>query len=324
MGALMLKKSLAILILLVAVWVPTTSGGAAPRHLEVAITFDDLPVISTLRDDKSWAEITNKLLTTFGQSKAPVIGFVNETKLYSNNELDPARVALLKAWLDAGLELGNHSYSHHSLNSTPLADFEADVMRGETLTREMMAQRQKQLRYFRHPFLHTGRSVETRDQFVSFLHSHGYSVAPVTIDNSEWIFARAYDNARDANDLTAMKRVADAYLPYMEAKFAYYENQSNKLFGRDIKQVLLVHANAINADHFKDIVAMLQKRGYKFITLQDALSDEAYASPDTFTGPGGISWLDRWALTRGVPKDFFKGEPRTPTFVLKLAEVESE
>ena len=121
-----------------------------------------------------------------------------------------------------------------------------------------------------------------------------------------------------------MKQVADAYVPYMEAKFAYYENQSNKLFGRDIKQVLLVHANAINADHFKDIVAMLQKRGYKFITLEDALSDKAYASPDSYSGPGGISWLDRWALTRGVPKDFFEGEPQTPAFVLKLAEVESE
>ena len=320
----MFKKSFSILILLIAAWVPTTSGGPAPRRLEVAITFDDLPVISTLHDDKSLAEITNKLLTTFKQSKAPIIGFVNETKLYSNNELDPARVALLKAWLDAGLELGNHSYSHHSLNSTPLADFEADVLRGEAITRGLMAQRQKQLRYFRHPFLHTGRSVETRDQFVSFLHAHGYSVAPVTIDNSEWIFARAYDNARDANDLAAMKQVADAYVPYMEAKFVYFENESNKLFGRDIKQVLLVHANAINADYFKDIVAMLQKRGYKFITLDDALSDKAYTSPDTFTGPGGISWLDRWALTRGVPKDFFNGEPRTPEFVMKLAGVASE
>lgn len=320
----MLKKTLSILILAVAACVQAISGGPAPQRREVAITFDDLPVISTLHDDKSWAEITKKLLTTFKQSKAPVIGFVNETKLYNDNELNPARLALLKAWLDAGLELGNHSYSHHSLNSTPIADFESDVLRGEKLTRELMARRQKQPRYFRHPFLHTGRSVETRDQFVSFLHSHGYAIAPVTIDNSEWVFARAYDNARDANDSAGMKQVAEAYVPYMEAKVAHYENQSLKLFGREIKQVLLVHANAINADHFKDIVAMLQKRGYKFISLQDALRDKAYASADTYTGPGGISWLDRWALTRGVPKGFFQGEPRTPGFVLKLAGVQSE
>ncbi len=301
-----------------------TSGGPGLQQREVAITFDDLPVISTLKDDESLKEITDKLLTTFKQSRIPVIGFVNEVKLYPNGKLDPARLALLKEWLDAGLELGNHSYSHHSLNSTPLPEFEADVMRGETLTRRLVAQRKNQLRYFRHPFLHTGSSIETRDQFVSFLHSHGYTVAPVTIDNSDWIFARAYDNARDANDSAAMKQVADAYVPYMEATFAYFENESVKLFGREIKQVLLVHANAINADHFKDIVAMLQKRGYKFITLQDALTDKTYASRDTYTGPGGISWLDRWAITRNEPATFFAGEPRTPEFVMRLAGVQSE
>jgi len=320
----MLKKSLSILVLAVAACVQTTSGGPGPQQREVAITFDDLPVISTLKNDESLKEITDKLLATFKQSKTPVIGFVNEVKLYPNDKLDPERLALLKEWLDAGLELGNHSYSHHSLNSTPLSEFEADVMRGEMLTRRLVAQRKDQLRYFRHPFLHTGSSIETRDQFESFLHSHGYAVAPVTIDNSDWIFARAYDNARDANDTAAMKQVADAYVPYMEATFAYFENQSVKLFGRDIKQVLLLHANAINADHFKDIVAMLQKRGYRFITLQDALSDKAYTSPDTYAGPGGISWLDRWAITRKEPATFFAGEPRTPEFVMKLAGVQSE
>jgi peptidoglycan/xylan/chitin deacetylase (PgdA/CDA1 family) len=187
-----------------------------------------------------------------------------------------------------------------------------------------MAQRRQQLRYFRHPFLHTGRSVATRDQFVSFLAAHGYTVAPVTIDNSDWIFARAYDNARDAKDPATMKQIADAYVPYMEAKFAFYEQQSRKLFGREIKQVLLVHANTINADHFPEVVAMLQQRGYKFITLREALSDKAYASPEAYVGPAGISWLDRWALTRGVPDGFFKDEPRTPAFVLTLAGVKSE
>jgi hypothetical protein len=166
--------------------------------------------------------------------------------------------------------------------------------------------------------------LEVRQQFESFLHTHGYTIAPVTIDNSEWIFARAYDNARDANDVTATAQIAEAYVPYMESKFAHFENLSAKLFGRQIKQVLLLHANSINADHFGDLVAMLKRRGYKFITLADALTDSAYKSPDTTTGAWGISWIDRWALTRKVPDDFFKGEPPTPAFVLKLAKVESE
>ncbi|HYJ87921.1 MAG TPA: polysaccharide deacetylase family protein [Pyrinomonadaceae bacterium] len=316
-------RGLSLLVIIVALaGLPATSS-AQQATKQVAITFDDLPVASTVQTDEGWAQITNKLLGTMKRNKLPVVGFVNENKLYTNDKLNPKRVALLKAWLDAGLELGNHTFSHRSLNSTPLAEFQSDVLRGEKVLRELAKAKRAKLRYFRHPFLHTGRSLETRQAFESFINTHGYTVAPVTIDNSEWIFARAYDNARDANDRDAMNRVAAAYIPYLESYFAHFENLSDKLFGRNIKHVLLLHANAINADHFGELVAMIKKRGYTFITLEEALTDNAYRSTDTTTGAYGISWIDRWALTRNVPAGFFKGEPRTPEFVLKLAGVES-
>lgn len=318
----MFSRSLLLSLIVVLGGVFTTSS--AQERKQVAITFDDLPVASTVRTDEGWAQITHKLLQTIKQNKLPIVGFVNEGKLYNNDQLNPKRVALLRAWLDAGLELGNHTFSHRSLHSTPLAEYQADVLRGEKVIRELTKAKHAELRYFRHPFLHTGRSLETRKEFESFLSTHGYTVAPVTIDNSEWIFARAYDNARDANDRAAMARVAEAYIPYMESYIAHFENLSTKLFDRQIKQVLLLHANAINADHFGALVAMMKKRGYSFITLSEALTDNAYQSADTTTGAFGISWIDRWALTRKVPDGFFKGEPRTPAFVLKLAEVESE
>ena len=316
-------RSIRVLVIVALVALATVSPAQAQEQKQVAITFDDLPVISTVQTDEGWAEITAKLLRTMTRNKLPVVGFVNENKLYSNDKLNPKRVALLRAWLDSRLELGNHTFSHRSLNSTPLAEFQTDVLRGEKVLRELTKAKRTKLRYFRHPFLHTGRSLETRQAFESFLKTHGYTVAPVTIDNSEWIFARAYDNARDANDQAAMNRVAAAYIPYMESYFAHFENLSDKLFGRNIKHVLLLHANAINADHFGELVAMMKKRGYSFITLQEALTDSAYRSSDTTTGDYGISWIDRWALTRNVPAGFFKGEPRTPAFVLKLAGVES-
>jgi peptidoglycan/xylan/chitin deacetylase (PgdA/CDA1 family) len=319
-----MSRRINVLVLIAALaGLATFSPARAQENKQVAITFDDLPVTSTVRTDEGWAQITRKLLGTMKRNKLPVIGFVNEGKLYNNDQLNPKRVALLKAWLDAGLELGNHTFSHHSLHSTPLAEFQSDVLRGEKVLRELTKAKHAKLRYFRHPFLHTGRSLETRQAFESFLNTHGYTVAPVTIDNSEWIFARAYDNARDANDRVAMARVAEAYIPYMESYFAHFENLSAELFGRQIKQVLLLHANSINADHFGELVAMMRKRGYTFITLEEALTDNAYRSTDTTTGAYGISWIDRWALTRNVPSGFFKGEPRTPAFVLKLAGVES-
>ena len=304
----------------------SANQGTSKRTIdrEIAVTFDDLPAVSTKRDIGTWKEITTKLLKTISSNRIPAIGFVNENKLIPDGQHDEARVALLRMWIAAGLELGNHTYSHRSLNSTPLEEFESDTIRGEETVSRLLREKGKKLRYFRHPFLHTGRSLETKKAFESFLAGRGYTIAPVTIDNSDWVFARAYDNARDANDNRAMKQVADAYVPYMERKIDYWERQSVALFGREVKQILLVHANSINADHFDDMIRMLRKRGYRFITLDEALKDTAFTSPDIFTGAAGISWIHRWAITRGVSKDFFKGEPVTPEFVMKLAGVTSE
>lgn len=291
---------------------------------EVAVTFDDLPAVSTRHDIESQKELTENLLSIIKYNNVPAVGFVIEGHLYDGNGYNPQKAALLEKWLDNGFELGNHTYSHPSLNRTPLQGYEEDLIKGETTVGKLLAGNNMKLRYFRHPFLQTGRSIAVRDSFNNFLSERGYTVAPVTIDNSDWIFARAYDNARDKGDKELMKKIAEAYIPYMESKFEYFENQSVKLFGREIKQVLLVHANTINSEHFGDIARMLKSRGYKFITLQEALQDSAYKSPDTFTGAGGISWLHRWAYTKGYRKEFFAGEPVTPEFVMKEAGVEEE
>jgi len=227
-------------------------------------------------------------------------------------------------WLGAGLELGNHTFSHPDLHTTPLDVFEQDVIRGEEVTRRLLKARGQTLRYFRHPFLHAGNSIETKRRFEEFLATRGYRIAPVTIDNSEWIFARAYENALLRGDRQMAKRVAEAYIPYMEWKFAYFEQQSLALFGYELKQVLLLHANALNADYFSALAQMIKKRGYSFITLDEALKDKAYTSPDSYAGPAGITWIHRWAITAGKADDFFKGEPSTPAFVMKEAGVRAE
>jgi hypothetical protein len=64
---------------------------------------------------------------------------------------------------------------------------------------------------------------------------------------------------------------------------------------------------------------MIERRGYRFITLDRALEDPAYQSADTYVGPAGITWLHRWALTRGTPRAFYQDEPEVPPFVAENA-----
>lgn len=287
----------------------------------MAITIDDLPTASVLGDEIGRAEKTTRdLLAAITRAQVPAIGFVNERKLQASSKEHARRVALLQQWLDAGLELGNHTFSHPDLHYTELKAFQDEVLRGEIVTKRLLAAKGQKPRYFRHPFLHTGRSLEVRDGLVAFLKQHGYTVAPVTVDNSDYIYAAAYDRALAAGDAAQTARVKADYLDYMEAVVAYYEQQSVAIVGREMAQTLLLHANALNAATFDDLVARIRKRGYTFVSLEDALKDPAYGSKDEYIGQAGMTWLHRWAITAGK-KGIFAGEPVVPDWIQKLSEV---
>ena len=280
----------------------------------IAITIDDLPVVSTRRDLKTRQEITRKLLAHIKKYKIPAIGFVNENKLYTDGKRDEAQIDLLRMWLDSSLELGNHTYSHRSLHTIGLKEYEDDLLKGETITKELLAAKGRKVRYFRHPYLQTGRTLEIKSEFDGFLRNHGYTIAPISFDNDDYIFSRAYDIAFDKADKKMMQEIGEAYVPYMESKLDYWERQSRKIFGREVRQTLLIHANFINSDYLDDLAAMLIRRGYKFIDLETALKDDAYRLPDTYVGPAGISWLHRWTLEKG--REFIvPNEPDVPEFV---------
>jgi hypothetical protein len=142
----------------------------------------------------------------------------------------------------------------------------------------------------------------------------------VTIDNQEWIFARAYDHAHVRADQSLKRRIATEYVAYMDSIFGYYEQQSRALLGYELPQILLLHANRLNAEAMDELVEAIKERGYAFITLDEALEDEAFRLPDEYAGRAGITWLHRWALTQGKRGEFFAGEPGVPQFVQEVYE----
>ena len=224
---------------------PQSSTSERMRCRELAITFDDLPAPggSVVSDDAATLkEMTGRLLRSIRANNIPAVGFVNEEKLYKNGEFDP-RVAILQMWLDAGLELGNHTFSHMDLQTTPLAAYKEDVIRGENITAKLLHERGMKLRYFRHPYLHVGPNLATRRAFESFLTERGYTIAPVTISNEEYIFAAVYARALARADRETGERVAKAYISYMERLFEYFEKLSMDLLGYEVKQVQIGRAH---------------------------------------------------------------------------------
>ena len=288
-----------------------TSGTEVRRR--VAITIDDLPTVS--RNFTSAADrerLTTTLVGALVRHHVPAIGFVNEGKLYHAGTLDEREVALLRQWARAGLELGNHTYSHADLHTVDIDTYLNDITRGDDVTRRVMAEVGRTPRFFRHPFLHTGRTLAVRARVDSLLAARGYRVAPVTFDNYDYLFAAAYDDALARRDSLEAKQVATKYVAYMDTVFGFYEAQSRTIVGREIPQVLLIHASFLNANMFDALARMMERRGYGFASLEEVLSDSAYKSADMYVGPAGITWLHRWALTRGMPGATFSGEPEVP------------
>ncbi|HKG15631.1 MAG TPA: polysaccharide deacetylase family protein [Pyrinomonadaceae bacterium] len=303
---------LPVLLLLAALLCPVglraqTLGGADRRQKEVALTIDDLPLNGPSVGLERLREMTGKLLSGIRRHQIPAVGFVNESLLYVHGEAD-ARIAILKSWPDSGVELGNHTFSHLGFKGAPLARYEDDFVRGDALTRTLTSRKP---RYFRHPFLQTGDTRELEQSFEDFIAERGYRVAPVTVDTMDWMFLAAYSEARARGDAGMLKRVSGEYLKFAGLKVDFCEKVSAELFGRNVKHILLLHANELNADNFDALVKVFKDRGYNFVSLEQALADPVYRQPDKYLDTS--DWLGRWSFSKGRKFD----SPAPPEFIQK-------
>jgi peptidoglycan/xylan/chitin deacetylase (PgdA/CDA1 family) len=293
---------------------------AAAQNRAVAVTFDDLPYQAAgaaLCDPRTAMALTTDFLRMLKPLKTRATAFVNEEKV-----CEAQRQTLLPkietAWLNAGIDLGNHTFSHLNIHNTTVEAWLADVDKGAIITRPLLKTRGKTLRYFRHLYLFLGETPEKKAAMAEGITARGYKVAPVTIDNNDWMFAAVYRQAEAAGDEALRTRIGEAYVAHMTTVLDFFEPYSAELTGgREPAQVLLLHANSLNRDWFPKIHALYLARGYRFVSLDQALKDPIYARPDTYVRKAGISWLHRWTFTEGRK---IRWEPEPPDWIVKAHE----
>lgn len=281
---------------------------AAAQTRQVALTFDDAPRggdSPSGRQLTATLTLTQELIRQLDQIPATIFANPGQARELSEEGVDQ----ILRLWHDSGFTLGNHTFSHADLNKIPLAEYQAEILRAEPALRRGRGGAPS--RYFRHTFLHTGSKGEIRDALTAFLTEHKLIAAPVTMDGSDWLFARVYATwARATADPAGFRR---RYLDYLDQQISYAEQAALALFQRPIAHILLLHVNQLNADSMPDLLALLARRGYSVIALEQALRDAAYQSRDDYAGPEGLSWLRRWAYTRSIP---LPPEPVEPADIL--------
>ena len=285
---------------------------------QIALTFDDLPMASPRISLQHTIDINQKLLSTLKEQHVPAIGFVNESMLEVDNKT-AERVNILRLWVNQGYDLGNHTYSHVDYNFIPYSAFLQEFKKGEIYTKKVLQEKNKKIKFFRPAFLSTGSTLKKKLRLEKLLQDNGYTMALSTIESSDFTFNLIYLQAKFQQDSAGMRKVVKDYLDFTEKKLVYFESVTDKVVGTSIPQILLVHANDINADNLELLLQLLREHHYEFTSLEKALQNPVYSQKYAYVDKRGISWLHRWNTQNR--QALMRQEPRIPENIKTQNEV---
>ncbi|MGC2237505.1 MAG: M56 family metallopeptidase [Pyrinomonadaceae bacterium] len=292
------------------------------KNKKLAIGFVSIPPVDRTANPPKDADATIRLMIEKLKShKIPAIGFVQGGMISDGEKLFPVRANMVRLWRDAGLEIGIGGFKHIWFYDNSYDDYVANVEKNETVTKKILAEKNLPLTFFSYPFLNTGKSAEDRVKFESWLGARGLTPVKYTIDNNEWMYSYAYDMARNDNDIGTMTGIRVAFIKYMSQMFDHYEAYSQEMFGRDIAQTMVLSPSRLVADSSDDLFGMIEKRGYSYVSMEEALADDAYKTQENFggtkdsIGKSGISWFERWTLAQSKK---LREEPKIDENVQKI------
>ena len=285
------------------------AGGCAGQ--KIAITFDDLPLNGLLPTGMTRVKIAGDTLALLkARHVPPAYGFINAKKLEGNEDAAEA----LRIWA-AAEPFGNHTYGHMDLNQNPAEAFEREIEENEPVL-ELLAGKDANWHWLRYPYLREGETVEKRRAVRAYLQAHGYRVAQVTVDWEDYLWNTAYARCVEKNDAKSMDWLRSSYLSIESDYIDLSREMARLVYGHDINHVLLLHLGAFSSAILPDALGMIEKKGFKFVTLEEAESDPAYGDdPDAGSQYGG-TLLDQWMDARKI-----KYPPVTPKPYQELQDI---
>ena len=314
-----LALSLTSVFLLTLFWFSSSDVVNAQKRSgerKLAIGFVSIPPLDRTSNPPKDSDATARLLIQkLKEYKVPAIGFLQGGMISDGEKLFPVRANIARMWIDSGFEVGLGGFKHIWLSRTPADEYIANVEKNELVAKRLIGENGQSPRYFSYPFLNTGKNLEDKAKVEAWLASRGYTSVKYTFDNNEWMYSFAYDAARNDNDVNTMKEVRESYLAYMSKMFDHYEAYSAAMFGRDIPQTMVLTPSRLIMDTADEFFTMATKRGYSFVSIDEAQADPAYNTKEEFTGDAGISWFERWTLAKGAA---LRKEPEIDAAVQKV------
>lgn len=305
--SLLLAKNRTVLVAVFTVLLSGQAhGGVEPpdpkaplEPMAVAITVDDLPAHGETLPGITRLDIISRVIEALTASRVgEVYGFTNGGSL--DGRTDDA--AVLRAWLKAGYPLGNHTATHMDLTASSAQAFIADIERADRLVASLapISPTVKDRRLFRYPYLREGETEQKRNAVRDYLLNHGYRIAPVTIDYSDWAWTNAYTRCHANADGQAIAWLNQHVVEAARRSLRHARQLARRVVGRDIKHILLIHAGLFTGLTLPDVLNAMKADGVAVIDLERALADPVYQINPKVATQQGMTFLEQLARMKGI------------------------
>ncbi len=223
---------------------------------DIAITIDDLPFVG---EQKNFH--LNMIIDAITAHDIPVTGFVIA------GNIRPDNWPVLQKFKEAGFGIGNHTLSHVNAQTISTQAYINQIKEANHILLPLLTKP----KYFRYPYLAMGAGTKKTD-IMSYLSSKKYHIAPITIDSQDFMFNQLLLAVPEASRRQFLTVLKPCYLDFIWQQTLRAE-KSNRLNKKNNKaQILLIHANLLNAYVLPDIIDLYQQRGFNFVSLTTALA----------------------------------------------------
>lgn len=222
----------------------------------IAITIDDLPFVGEYRNFH-----LNMMIETMKREQVPATGFIIASEVRKDNW------EILHKFRDAGFGLGNHTLTHANLGRLSPKAYRREIQEADALLTPVLTQP----KYFRYPYLSMS-SGKKREDILCFLAKKHYQVAPITVDSKDFAFNQRLFAVPELERRAYLEELKPFYIDFIRQQTLRAEEHNAYHHNTQQAQILLIHANLLNAYVLPDIISMYKEIGYTFVSLEEALS----------------------------------------------------
>lgn len=222
----------------------------------VALTIDDLPFVGEAKNFH-----LNMIIDALKSNEVPATGFIIA------GEVSPDNWKILRKFRNAGLGLGNHTFSHLNLNKVDTEAYIEEIDAADKMLMPVLTEP----KFFRYPYLAMsgGNKKET---VLHYLSKKNYHVAPITIDSKDFIFNQLLLDVPQNQRRSFLEALKVAYIDFIWQQTLKAEEHDRYNHKPEQAQILLIHANLLNAYVLPDIINLYKQNGFTFVSLEEALN----------------------------------------------------